>query len=78
MKADELAQVLALDYAAIPQVVAVVQAGSRTAGNQDRWSDIDLYIYSRETVPLSPGTRSPSGTLSGGKWAIPLRRRWTC
>lgn len=52
MTSDDLPRTLALDYAAIPQVVAVVQGGSRTAGTQDALSDIDLYVYSREPVPL--------------------------
>lgn len=51
--ADDLAQALAADYAALLQVLAVVQGGSVTAGNADEHSDIDLYVYSRETVPLA-------------------------
>ncbi|WP_161881441.1 nucleotidyltransferase domain-containing protein [Deinococcus alpinitundrae] len=43
----DLAQALAAEYAAVPQVLAVVQGGSVTAGNADEHSDIDLYIYSR-------------------------------
>ncbi|PNY79737.1 DUF4037 domain-containing protein [Deinococcus koreensis] len=52
MTTDDLPQALAHEYAAIEQVVAVVQGGSRTTGTQDARSDIDLYVYSREPVPL--------------------------
>ena len=50
---NDLAQELAAEYAAVPQVLAVVQGGSVTAGNADEHSDIDLYVYSREAVPLA-------------------------
>ena len=50
---ETLAQTVADDYAALPQVLAVVQSGSVTAGNADEQSDIDLYVYSRQDVPLA-------------------------
>ena len=49
---ETLAQTLADEYAALPQVLAVVRSGSVTAGNADEHSDIDLYVYSRQDVPL--------------------------
>ncbi|WP_407572632.1 nucleotidyltransferase domain-containing protein [Deinococcus altitudinis] len=39
--------------AALPEVLALVHGGSRAVGNQDAHSDIDLYVYSREPVPLT-------------------------
>lgn len=50
---NDLAQQLAAEYAVLPQVLAVVQGGSVTVGNADGHSDIDLYVYSREAVPLA-------------------------
>ena len=49
---ETLAQTVADEYAALPSVLAVVQSGSVTAGNADEQSDIDLYVYSRQDVPL--------------------------
>ncbi|WP_420594675.1 DUF4037 domain-containing protein [Deinococcus sp.] len=49
---ETLAQAIADEYAALPSVLAVVQSGSVTAGNADEQSDIDLYVYSRQDVPL--------------------------
>ena len=53
MTTTDLPQTLADLYASIPQVLAVVQGGSVTAGNQDASSDIDLYVYCREDVPVA-------------------------
>lgn len=54
MTRDARVQEITAYYAAIPEVLAVAQSGSRTAGNGDEHSDIDLYVYSREEVPLAP------------------------
>jgi hypothetical protein len=35
-----------------PEVVAIAEGGSRTKGNQDQASDLDLYIYVNAEVPL--------------------------
>jgi hypothetical protein len=49
----QVTQNIARDYAAVPEVVAVVLAGSHGTGVADERSDIDLYAYSRTPVPLS-------------------------
>jgi hypothetical protein len=43
----DLAQTIAAEYSAIPQVTAVVLGGSLTAGTADQHSDIDLYVYAQ-------------------------------
>lgn len=40
-------------YAALPGVVAVAMAGSRLTGLADDRSDLDLYVYAAEPVPLA-------------------------
>lgn len=50
---DAILNELTDEYAALPEVLALVHSGSRVVGNQDAHSDIDLYIYSREPVPLT-------------------------
>ncbi len=40
-------------FAALECVDAVVMGGSGSVDNQDQYSDIDLYVYSTEDVPLS-------------------------
>jgi GNAT superfamily N-acetyltransferase len=52
-----LARSLAARFAALPQVVAVavggsLAAGSATAAAVDAGSDLDLYVFTREAVPL--------------------------
>jgi predicted nucleotidyltransferase len=47
-----LAQRVALRYAELPQVEAVVLGGSRASDAADGSSDIDLYVYYREAVSL--------------------------
>lgn len=54
MTPEARAREIAAEYAALPEVLAVALAGSRTAGNGDAASDIDLYVYSREEVPVEP------------------------
>ena len=48
-----LAQQVAADFAALPQVVAVAMAGSRTSDTADDRSDIDLYVYTAEPVAIA-------------------------
>jgi predicted nucleotidyltransferase len=43
---------IAEQFARQPQVTAVALAGSRAATTPDERSDIDLYVYSREQVPV--------------------------
>ncbi|WP_102127691.1 nucleotidyltransferase domain-containing protein [Deinococcus planocerae] len=53
MSTDDRAQQIAAEYAALPEVLAVALGGSRAAGNRDGHSDLDLYVYSREEVPVA-------------------------
>jgi len=50
---DAILKELTDEYAALPEVLTLVHSGSRVVGNQDTHSDIDLYVYSREPVPLT-------------------------
>jgi hypothetical protein len=59
--AIKLASRLAGRYGAIPTVEAVVLSGSRTSGLGDPTSDIDLYVYSHEPVPLEQRVEIASG-----------------
>jgi hypothetical protein len=56
----EVANRVAAAFAALPQVVAVAMAGSRTSGEADERSDIDLYVYAGE--PLALADRTPVAT----------------
>jgi len=47
-----LAGLVANSYSAIPEVEAVALAGSRATAFSDEHSDIDLYVYVSETIPL--------------------------
>lgn len=47
-----LANKVAEQYQNIPSVVTIALGGSRTSGILDQHSDIDLYVYSKEIVPL--------------------------
>ena len=49
---DALAQEVAAEFARLPAVLAVAPAAARTSGNHDARSDIDLYVYAREEVPV--------------------------
>jgi predicted nucleotidyltransferase len=49
----ELARTLATQYSQSPVVQAVVLSGSQTNGLAEASSDIDLYVYSDDTVPLA-------------------------
>jgi predicted nucleotidyltransferase len=48
-----LAADVAARYGALAQVEAVALAGSRTAGVAARDSDLDLYVYAHEEIPLA-------------------------
>ena len=50
---DAVAARVAAAYGDLPQVVAVVMAGSRVAGSDDARSDIDLYVYAAQPVPVA-------------------------
>lgn len=50
---ERIAQQVADHFAQLPQVVAVALAGSRAANAADPQSDVDLYVYSREPIPVS-------------------------
>ncbi len=48
-----LAKQVAAAFSALPQVVAVAMAGSRTTATADDRSDIDLYVYAAEPVAIA-------------------------
>ena len=43
---------LAVNFAALEEVEALVLAGSAATGLADEWSDYDLYAYTRGAVPI--------------------------
>lgn len=47
-----LAQAIAAQFGALPQVVAVALAGSRTTGASNETSDYDFYVYVQEDIPV--------------------------
>lgn len=51
-----LAQRVAEQFAAVPQVEAVVLAGSLISPFADRQSDVDLYVYGSEIISLANRT----------------------
>lgn len=59
-----LAQRIADEYGALPAVEAVAIAGSQTTGLADAGSDIDLYVYSREPLPLATRRTIATGAAS--------------
>ena len=48
-----LAQHVAASFGALPEVIAVAMAGSRTTAVADDHSDIDLYVYAGEPLALA-------------------------
>ncbi len=48
----ELAHNISDQFKRAPQVEAIALGGSQTAGSVDRYSDIDLYIFSNRIIPL--------------------------
>lgn len=57
----QLASRLAETYALNPTVEAVVLSGSRTSGQGDATSDIDLYVYSRQPISIEQRRRVAAG-----------------
>jgi len=51
--ASSLAATVAAKFGALPNVAAVVLGGSRTGGAADERSDIDLYVYATEEIPVA-------------------------
>lgn len=47
-----LAKAIAAKFGALPQVVAVAFAGSRTVGVSNETSDYDLFVYVHEDIPV--------------------------
>lgn len=52
LKAMAVANRIARRFASLPQVEAVALAGSQTSGVSDEDSDVDLYVYVTEDIPL--------------------------
>lgn len=52
-----LAHRVAAQYGALPQVEAVAVAGSLRADRADARSDVDLYVYTRDEIPLRDRAR---------------------
>jgi predicted nucleotidyltransferase len=49
----KLAQQIAAEFSHLPGVVAIALGGSSTSQNSDISSDIDLYVYTQQEIPLS-------------------------
>ncbi len=47
-----LAQAIAAKFGALPQVVAVALAGSRTTGVSNETSDYDFFVYVEDDIPV--------------------------
>lgn len=56
MSEKEIIEPVAKYYSGLPDVEAVSLAGSTASGKSDEQSDLDLYIYSHNTIPLSART----------------------
>lgn len=65
-------QAVAERFAELPPVIAVVWAGSEIAGTADPRSDFDLYIYTREELPVS-ARKAIASTFSAGRIEIDNR-----
>jgi len=48
----KLLERVASHYSSLPQVEAIVMAGSQTADTADQQSDLDLYVYTKLEIPL--------------------------
>ena len=60
--AISVAECIARDFAALPQVEAVVMAGSRASEFADAESDVDLYVYVTEDIRLDERARIAAGS----------------
>lgn len=49
---QQLAESVSAEFAQVPQVLAVALAGSQTVMQSDSRSDLDIYIYHREEIPV--------------------------
>ena len=67
-----VAQRVAKQFASLPQVEAVVESGSRTSEFADALSDIDLYVYLTEDIPLEQrapiAAGSPRAEIGNATW----------
>ena len=67
-----VAERIARKFASLPQVEAVVEAGSRTSVFADARSDIDLYMYVTGDIPLEVRAKiaagSPRAEIGNATW----------
>lgn len=67
-----VAQRVAEQFSGLPQVEAVVVSGSRTSEFADSRSDIDLYVYVTEDIPLEQRAEiaigSPRAEIGNATW----------
>ena len=59
---SDVAQRIARQFASLPQVEAVALAGSRSSQFLDADSDVDLYVYVTEDIPLSVRAEIAAGS----------------
>ena len=57
-----VAERIAREFASLPQVEAIAMAGSRASEFADAESDLDLYVYVTEDIPLNERTRIAAGS----------------
>jgi predicted nucleotidyltransferase len=57
-----VAERIVKEFASLPQVEAVAMAGSQTAEFADADSDVDLYVYVTEDIPLHERARIAAGS----------------
>lgn len=57
-----VAERIAREFASLPQVEAIAMAGSRASEFADAESDLDLYVYVTEDIPLDERTRIAAGS----------------
>lgn len=67
-KAIAVAERTAGRYAAVSLIEAVALGGSWSSGDADKHSDIDLYVYSRSTLPL--GLRSVVASANASRTEV--------
>lgn len=69
----DLAQAVATSYGELPQVEAVALGGSLASGVADQGSDIDLYVYVRESISIE---RRAQIAKSGASYAEVDNQFW--